>query len=151
MAKLFISLGLVAVLLCGNILAQDKGLGLGIILGEPTGISGKKWLGEDRAIDGTVAWSSGDNSGLHLHADYLFHKFDLIKVEKGKIPLYYGIGGRIKLGDDTNVGVRVPVGLEYLFASAPVDIFLELVPRLDLVPDTEFGIDGGLGARYFFK
>jgi len=96
---------------------------------------------------------SHDPNELHIHGDYLFHSFDAIKVEKGRLPIYYGIGGRIKFSEgkkDDIVGIRIPVGLAYLFATAPVDIFIELVPTLDLVPDTDFDLNGGVGARFFF-
>jgi len=49
------------------------------------------------------------------------------------------------------VGVRIPVGINYIFAKAPLDIFLEIVPMLELVPRTEFNLNGGIGIRYFFK
>jgi len=48
------------------------------------------------------------------------------------------------------VGLRIPVGLEYIFSGERVDIFLEIVPLLDLVPDTDFSLNGGIGVRYFF-
>ena len=141
--------------------AQD-GLGVGAIVGEPTGIVIKKWLGDTTAFDAAAAWSFSDNASFQLHGDYLIHNFSLLDPDdlKGYLPVYYGIGGRIKLKDenarngrnDENalVGVRVPFGISYLFADAPVDIFVEIVPILDLVPDTDFGINGAIGARYYF-
>jgi hypothetical protein len=126
--------------------------GLGIIVGEPTGLSGKFWLSQNSAIDGAVAWSFEGEDAFHLHMDYLLHSFDLIRVDKGKLPLYYGIGGRIKFDEEDNarVGLRIPVGLEYIFTGERVDLFLEIVPLLDLVPDTDFSLNGGIGVRYFF-
>ncbi len=132
------------------VLAQDQGFGLGFILGEPTGISFKKWTGSTTAIDGAVAWSFSGQNSLHLHADYLIHRFDLIKVEKGRLPVYFGLGVRLKLEDRTKFGVRIPVGVSYIFEEAPVDIFFELVPIFDLVPDTGFKISGSIGIRYYF-
>ena len=41
--------------LVANIHAQDKGTGLGIIVGEPTGFSAKHWLTNTTAIDGAIA------------------------------------------------------------------------------------------------
>jgi hypothetical protein len=132
------------------VLAQDQDFGLGFMLGEPTGISFKKWTGNKTAIDGAVAWSFSGQDSLHLHADYLVHSFDLIKVEKGRLPLYFGLGARLKLGDPTRFGVRIPVGVSYIFEGASLDIFFELVPILDLAPDTDFKISGGIGIRYYF-
>ena len=131
---------------------QDKGFGLGVILGEPSGVSAKSWMTSTTAIDAALAWSFVDNGALHIHADYLIHNFQLISIDgKGKLPVYYGIGARIKFGDDdTRLAVRIPVGIDYLFGDAPVDIFLEVVPMLELIPKTKFQFNAALGARYFF-
>jgi hypothetical protein len=130
--------------------AQEKGFGIGIVVGEPTGVSGKLWLGGQNALDMAAAWSFKGDGNLLLQADYVWHSFNLISVSSGKLPLYYGIGGRVILSDDPLLGVRVPVGLDYMFSGAPVDIFLEIVPILDLIPSTDFDIGGGLGVRYWF-
>jgi hypothetical protein len=132
------------------LLAQDQDFGLGLILGEPTGISFKKWTGNKIAIDGAVAWSFSGEDSLHLHADYLVHSFNLITVERGRLPLYFGLGARLKLGDPSRFGIRIPVGVSYIFEEASLDIFFELVPILDLAPDTDFKIAGGIGIRYYF-
>ncbi len=134
----------------GAVLAQDQGFGLGFMLGEPTGISFKKWTGSKTAIDGAVAWSFSGQNSLHLHADYLVHRFDLIKVEKGRLPVYFGLGARLKLEDRTKFGVRIPVGVCYIFEDVSLDIFFELVPMFDLAPDTDFKIAGSIGVRYYF-
>jgi len=49
------------------------------------------------------------------------------------------------------LGIRFPVGVAYLFDDAPVDLFLEVAPTLDLVPGTYLDFDAGLGVRYYFK
>jgi hypothetical protein len=134
----------------GRLAAQDDSLGLGIILGEPTGISLKYWTGGRTAIDGGVAWSFSNKDSLHLHMDYLVHDFNILKAKKGRLALYYGIGGRAKIEERSRVGVRIPIGINYLFGDAPLDIFFELAPLLDLVPGTEFGLTGGIGIRYYF-
>lgn len=131
--------------------AQSSGVGLGLIVGEPTGVSFKYWTGSTTAIDAALAWSFIDGGAFHIHGDYLFHNMRLISVPEGLLPFYYGIGARIKTANDTKLGVRVPLGLAYLFQSAPVDIFLEIVPILDLTPKTDFAINAALGARYYFK
>jgi len=137
----------ITVLFAITLSAQNSGLGVGVILGEPTGLSTKIWTGQNTAFDAAAAWSFGDEGALHLHADMLFHNFGLINET---LPVYYGIGARVKLADDPNIGVRVPLGIAYQLSGAPLDIFLELVPILDLAPDTSFGFNGALGVRYFF-
>jgi hypothetical protein len=139
------------IIFTSSILPQDKGFGLGIIVGEPSGVTFKYWTSSDGAFDGAVAWSFIDGGALHLHADYILHNFSLITVSSGKLPFYYGIGARIKLVDNTRLGVRVPVGLVYLMNGTPIDFFLELVPILDLAPKTDFKINAAIGGRYYFN
>ena len=150
MVRSIIFFVLTAVLAFGTAEAQESGFGLGVILGEPTGISGKLWIEDSKAIDGAVAWSFEKESAMHLHADLLFHSSNISKVEMSKLLLYYGIGGRIKFEDDSKAGVRVPLGINYLSSGAPLDIFLEIVPLLDLAPSTEFDLNTAIGIRYFF-
>ncbi|MDH5468423.1 MAG: hypothetical protein OEY25_13480 [Candidatus Aminicenantes bacterium] len=138
-------------LLTGTAKAQNKEFGIGVILGEPTGISLKKWLGGHSAIDGAVAWSFGGANSFHLHADYLYHNFNLFDVESGQLPLYFGVGFRFKTEPEATFGARFPVGICYIFEKAPLDIFLELGPVLDLVPGMEFWFTGSIGARFYFK
>jgi len=142
---------LLSVFFLSNINAQSKGIGLGLIIGEPTGISFKYWTGSTTAFDAALAWSFIDEGAFHIHGDYIFHNMRLISVPEGTLPFYYGIGARIKTANDTKLGVRVPLGLAYLFSNAPVDIFLEVVPILDLTPKTDFSINAAIGARYFFN
>jgi hypothetical protein len=142
---------LFSILLLSVVNAQSKGIGLGIIVGEPTGISFKYWTGSTTAIDAALAWSFVDGGAFHIHGDYIFHNMRLISVPEGILPFYYGIGARLKTSHDLRFGVRVPLGLAYLFQNTPVDIFLEIVPILDLTPKTDFSINAAIGARYFFN
>jgi hypothetical protein len=130
--------------------AQQNKFGLGIILGEPTGVIAKYWTGNRTAFDVAGSWSFSGENAFHIHADYLFHSFNIFKVEKGKLPVYYGIGARLSLQDKTRFGIRIPVGLSYMFEKTPLDIFLEIGPVMDLVPDTEFHVLGFIGIRYYF-
>ena len=145
---------LLAVLSANAYAKQD--LGVGVIVGEPTGLSLKYWLDEDRAIDGAAAWSFSDNDSFQLHADYLFHRYDIFDTGEvtGKMPLYYGLGARVKdkdKHDDTVFGLRIPLGITYLFAEAPFDLFAELVPIVDLAPDVDVDINAAIGFRFYFK
>ena len=128
--------------------AQHTRLAVGVIVGEPTGVSGKLWLSHAGAVDAAAAWSFVNQGAVHLHADYLLHNHDLIKVESGTAAVYYGLGGRLKFGTQTSVGVRIPVGIEYLLAEIPVGVFAELGPVLDLAPSTKLRFNGAIGARY---
>ncbi|MDD8018800.1 MAG: hypothetical protein PHP42_10545, partial [Bacteroidota bacterium] len=88
---------------------------------------------------------------VHFHMDYLWHSFEVIQSSE-RFPLYYGIGGRMNSGPgyDGSVAVRGVFGIAWLPNNTPMDVFLELVPSLQLTNSSGFGIDAGIGARYFF-
>jgi hypothetical protein len=149
MKRLVIVLILFILFFCCAASAKEKDFGLGVIVGEPTGLSFKIWMTKTAAIDAAAAWSFVDGT-FHFHADYLLHSFGLFKVERGELLLYYGLGGRISTESKLRVGVRVPVGLSYSIENSPLEVFFEIGPILDLAPATEFRLTGGLGIRYFF-
>lgn len=132
--------------------APDSGFGAGIMLGEPSGLNLKYWVSEKAAIDGVVGWSFADDTNFHMHADYLYHLFELIPVETGRLPLYFGGGIRYKLRDkkDDLFGFRGVVGVSYMFEDLPIDIFGEAGPLIDVVPDVKAHFSVGIGARFWF-
>jgi hypothetical protein len=143
--------------------AQERKFGLGVIIGEPTGISAKLWTSPVNAFDFGLGWSIGGDrigkyngnydggSRVHFHMDYLWHSFEVIHSSE-RFPLYYGFGGRINSGAgyDASLAVRGVFGIAWLPHNAPIDVFLELVPSLQLTSSTGFALDAGIGARYFF-
>jgi hypothetical protein len=139
-------------LLFSNVLlATTPGnFGLGIILGEPTGLSMKIWQSEYVAYDAALAWSFGKDGNVHIHVDYLLHNYEIIRTANSYTPIYYGIGGRIQTKDETALGVRIPLGIDFRSRRIPIDIFLEIVPTLNLIPKTELDLEGGIGIRYYF-
>ena len=147
----FIAILLLILLAATTSPAQNKGFGIGIIIGEPTGISAKNWLSGRTAVDGAIAWSFVKESSFHVHGDFLLHSFDAIET-KEPFYFYYGVGGRIKASkkDPSRVGVRGVAGVGYMLQAAPVDFFLEIAPIFDLTPATEISINAGIGGRYFF-
>ncbi len=162
MKKVIISLVLFLALVGINeVRAQSRKFGLGVIVGEPTGLSAKLWLSRSNALAFGLGWSVegyringfdsdyGNVTRTHIHVDYLWHSFTAINSQ---FPLYYGIGGRINTGPQYSgtFAVRGVFGIEWLPRATPLDVFIEVVPILQLVNSTGFGIDAGIGARYFF-
>ena len=143
-------IGVLGSLVCTAAAAQ-KSVGVGIVVGDPTGLSMKFRLSRENALDTALAWSLSDDNDLHVRADYIWHRYDVIEVKKGRLPLFFGVGGRIEFRDvaDDRVGIRFPVGLDYYFSGAPFDVFVELAPVLDVAPDTDFDIEGAIGGRFW--
>ena len=127
--------------------------GLGPILGEPIGVSAKVWLSDKLAVDGGLGWSFVDPDGCQLHGDVLFHKFDLLRADNRDLPLYVGVGGRVKFPEhgDNMAGIRVPVGISYLMHDQRLEFYAEVAPILDVAPTTTLNWNGGIGIRYYFK
>lgn len=141
--------------------ADEKGvLGVGIIVGEPTGVCGKYYLGNDTAIDAAVG-AAFLGRGAQVHGDFLWHPWVLDTKETFALPVYIGAGLRILnhegSGDDEDhvrIGVRIPAGIVFDFTKIPIDVFVEaaLVGDYHTAGDASFGIafNGGAGARYYF-
>ena len=154
----------------------NKTFGLGVMLGAPTGLSGKYYLGSDTALDfgvGTI-YNYRDRRGVHLHVDYLWHPISLASADPFELPLYFGIGGRLLNGnrcysrdrdfcdfrrDYTALGVRGPLGIAFDFNRVPIDIFIELALVVDFLVDHDdrfddylfIDLNGAVGFRYYFN
>ncbi len=125
--------------------------GVGLMVGEPTGFSFKWWQDGGTAVNAATGWSLGDGD-FYVHGDYVWHR--VIEDEKlgGSAPVYYGIGARLLLldGKDSKVGVRIPLGVNYTFDNGRFDVFVEIAPIFNVIPKTDFGLSGGVGARFYF-
>ncbi len=137
--------------------ATDSNFGLGIILGAPTGISARIATGPANSVNAILGYAVGgpgvccrDGGHIFMGADYVWYNYNLIPVAKGRLPLYFGPGINATFSNDSRLGIRGVVGLEYQFASAPVDLFLELGPGINVMPNTDGYVTGGFGGRFFF-
>ena len=127
--------------------AED--LGLGIQLGQPMGVTGKYWLTSTAAIDAFAGYHF--NSNFDLHADYLWHSFSSFNVSEGRLPFYLGLGGRIFGGNDSQFGIRLPLGASYLFPSEPLEAYAEIAPIVKIAPGIGADIDGAVGIRLYLN
>ncbi len=141
--------------------AQRDGFGVGIVVGEPTGLSFKKFVNRTNAFQAGVAWSfhrenrippfSGPQRGFfYFHLDYLKHFYLTSSSSAVQIPVYVGVGGfAVMRNDDPILGLRIPFGIAVHFGSFPMDVFLEAVPTLSLVPGTNFYGGVAAGLRFY--
>ncbi|TES93548.1 MAG: hypothetical protein E3J87_01985 [Candidatus Cloacimonadota bacterium] len=141
-------------LLCSMLSSSQ--LGLGIIIGAPTGFSLKFWQTKKTALDLALAWNF--DKYFHIHGDYLYHfPLRLEGVSPSTLCTYLGIGARLKFKSnerDENkslLGIRGVGGLEFLPKGVPLDVFLEIAPVMNIVEETKLDIEGGIGIRYTFN
>ena len=139
----------------------EKGaIGVGLMIGLPTGITAKLYLEDDRAIQAAVGinFVSG---GVHLQADFVLHPYILQDKEEFTMPVYGGVGARFvqyregRDGDSyLSIGARAVAGMLFDFKNIPLDVFLEIAPVLEygFADDVgfELALDVGGGARYYF-
>lgn len=136
--------------------------GLGVVLGNPTGLSAKKYLSNGNSVDAALAWSLANDSSIHFHSDYLWSKKSALVLDGSALDVFYGVGGRLvswsnryrsRFHDNYHafdLGIRAPVGLNYNFKNPDVEVFGELAVVLDLLPATDAELDVGIGARFYF-
>jgi len=122
--------------------------GIGVIIGDPTGISINIEKG-NIAYAGAIAWKIPER--LHLHGDYVVN-FEIENEEEipGIMNAYMGGGGFFQISkNDIFLGIRVPFGLKYAFKDFPLDVFFEVVPGFLLIPETALSLQGGVGIRIY--
>ncbi len=152
--KIIVALATIALLPLGS-LAQDANWGIGLRLGNPTGLSAKKYLGASNGLE--LAFGTNlEGNGFELLGHYLFH-FPIKKYEG--LDWYYGFGlqirqKRYKLSDnveESDFGGDLVLGVEHHFQNVPLTIFMDAVLFVELLNNPfSIAIDGGLGIRYNF-
>lgn len=147
-----------------------KAIGVGLQVGTPTALT-LKFPGSGNAdivlgIGVGVGYVDfGRAFGLSLHGDYLFTLASLVNNGTIDLSAYIGPGLWLTFFDRgygyfgnyyyaginyVGLGVRVPLGLALSFATAPIEIYLELDPAIFVFPGIGGFIGASLGFRWFF-
>ncbi|MFZ5434359.1 MAG: hypothetical protein ACOZB3_11390 [Calditrichota bacterium] len=144
-----LSLIALVILLPAHILqAKERDeFGMGLTLGEPSGIHGQFFWSRKTALDVTAAWSFHD--WFMTTADFQIYDYLLDSPDEWR--WYYGGGAYLALpeNEDGTFGVRVPVGIRYHFPHSYVDVWAEIDPALQLAPETEAEFQAGLGVTFW--
>ena len=129
--------------------ADHNEIGLGIVLGEPTGLNAQFFWNRDSAIDITAAWSLGD--WLTVAGDFQIYNYLMDAPREWR--WYYGIGSYMTFPDDKDLtlGMRIPLGIKYHFPYSAIDIWAEAAPGIELLEDTEAIFHGGVGLTLWIK
>jgi hypothetical protein len=138
--------------------ALSKTFGIGLVLGDPSGLSAELRLGGHTSLDLAVGVDRWYGNDLYVHADYLVYLVNLANGGSVDVPIYLGVGPVIWQHDDPNgnlhVGARVPIGIAIALRRTPVQFFFELAPRLFIFHtyqgEGRFDLTGALGFRIYF-
>ena len=148
------------------------GMSVGLILGDPTGLTLRNELGGADAIQAHFGFSSYPGGAVAAMVDWTRDVYDFVNGQTASLLMYLGIGAKAqwftgrdygykhhdhdRFHDDSQFGLggRGLVGLRMPFRNAPFDIFLELAPIgvLLVVPDggAYYDVDLAVGFRYRF-
>lgn len=134
---------------------QPGPFGAGVIVGPTTGVS-LAWRPNGwNAVQSAIGWDLSA-SRFDVSADYL-QSIRVLEPTRGTMmPVYVGIGGgavsaaKGMFGENAAVSARVPVGASLFFERLPIELFAQVVPRVQVIPGLGFGVDAGLGGRYYF-
>jgi hypothetical protein len=143
---------------------KGKEFGFGIMIGEPTGLTGKLWVAKDQAL----AFSVGNSylGSLRVGVDYLFH-FDAFNSKVvnmyGGPGLAFGFGESggwwyhdehnkywYKKDNEIGFGVRGVFGINIVPKKTPFEIFAEIGVLVGILPATHTNAEGSLGIRFYF-
>jgi hypothetical protein len=128
--------------------SAESGIGVGFVFGAPSGLSFKIPAGSN-SMNLAVGYDL-NHEVLAIRGEYAWYAYNVFPVNKGKLPVYFGPGVHADIRNDAAIGVHAILGIEYQFADAPLDVFLELGPGINLTPSTDPSLSGGLGMRFFF-
>ncbi|MCE5301425.1 MAG: hypothetical protein LLG37_11235 [Spirochaetia bacterium] len=148
MKKMTVLAIFLALVFSASAFAGVKGIGVGLMGGDPSGLTLKQFIGDDAAWDLGIGYSFG--GWATVNADYLLHNFSVIKADSGALGLYYGLGAVVGFGNEFHVAARVPLGIDYIFEKTPIELFLEVGPGLGILPVLSFFISESAGIRWYF-
>ena len=146
------------VVMLGLAAPASADVGLGVFVGEPTGLDLKLGLSARGSLDMVFGWDTyRDNRDHYAHVTYLA----TLAVGHGEsvlVPVRLGIGGAIyddgSFDRGTNLAVRAPLQIGLRFRHAPIEIYGEVALKLTFLDDNNndetVDIDGGIGFRVYF-
>ena len=131
-------------------------VGVGFMIGVPTGVSAQLKLTSKTALNGALSYDFIQGwilvGGDLRYIGGTFHR--------GQGAFYWGVGGMMSLSEKdkggenskTSSGIiaRLPLGIEYRLNRSPLQGFIEIVPSLMVFPRLTISPKAALGLRYHF-
>ncbi len=145
-----VSLLIVFLTSVSTLYAQSKDLAIGVMVGDPTGVSVRFSHETDRSLTGGAGLSMGGSEVTFQGNHIWIHRDALYWQGETAFDFYWGAGGRIEFDDDIELGVRAPFGLMKSVLDQKAEIFAEVAPVIQIVPKTKFSPELFVGFRYFF-
>lgn len=145
--------------------SMGRGMGFGLMLGEPTGIGLKSWTSTSTAYDAGLTYSF--SGFIAILGDHLWH-FPGMFASKGRLTSEFVpyIGAGVEVFFDTSsqehksrgptarqsnasFAARVPLGIEFLPNGSRFGVFAEITPGLVLAPAVSAILESYVGMRFY--
>ena len=154
MRKLLLTTVVLGLVVAGRAAPARADVGLGLFLGEPTGLDLKIGLGYRSGLDlvfGVDTFREGRDG--YGHVTYLVTPL-VAQGDAVTLPIRLGIGALLfGPSNDLSFGVRAPFELGLRMRRAPVEFYGEIALALlfiDPANEVEADVQGGLGFRLYF-
>ncbi|MBK9256111.1 MAG: hypothetical protein IPM42_11535 [Saprospiraceae bacterium] len=147
------------VLSFSGIQAQEYNTAVGLRLGYPTALTGKKFISDRNAIEAIVGFRSFSGFS-YIGITGLYQVYNPIQSVEG-LSWFYGGGANVYLysfkssfvgdsGSNLSLGLAGIIGLDYKFKDIPLNLSLDWLPIFSLTGyGNGFGADSyALSARY---
>ena len=129
--------------------AEDQKFGIGAVAGVPFGVTAKYKLDSRHAVQSHLGFSDGE---LTWDADFLKNFDDILPRKRPdiRIPVYLGLGLKIKNEQNGFAGIRFVGGVSLYDSKRPYEFFAEVAPVLRFAPSEGGAFDGAVGVRRYF-
>jgi len=148
--------------------------GLGVLLGQPVGLSFKLFVAQDHAFQLGLGYDLVFRDAAFVTLDWIWHPVSIADTSVFELTWHVGLGAALGIwpvGHDYDCsapdplqpdlppvcrnawvqpGARVPLGFDLRFHEIPLDLYVEFAPGAFFYPRIEFLGQGGFGARWYF-
>jgi hypothetical protein len=126
------------------------GVGVGIGAGDPTGLSFALRTESLLTVSSMVGWDFKYQE-FHVHVDNQFPVAEIQPPESVlALTFFTGIGATVDFGDDAGIGARIPL-VAALSIDKPIEVFVEVVPVVSVLPAIELNMQATMGLRSWFQ
>jgi hypothetical protein len=148
--------------------------GLGVLLGQPVGLSFKLFVAPDHAFQLGLGYDLVFRDAALVTLDWVWHPVAIADTRTFELTWHVGLGGALgvwPVGHDYDCrapdplqpdlpqvcrtawvqpGARAPLGFDLRFHEIPLELYVEFAPGAFFYPVVEFLGQGGFGGRWYF-
>jgi hypothetical protein len=127
----------------------------GLVIGGPVGLTVASSVFERVSVHGLLGHLGKETGALLFALDAVYELPEIFGAigDHGYTSTWFGAGLRYASGveeQSATFGARVPFGVSYFLRAAPIELFASVAVGVNVVPEADTVIDGGVGIRLGF-